>query len=84
MKLVAVVDLSLRKTPTSEEWFEWKAGTTFEAPEHMKVDLALQRRIAVPAGDKKALAEAIAWREEQERLAAEATAAMNEMDVRGG
>jgi hypothetical protein len=83
MKLIAVVDLSLRKTPTSEEWFNWPAGTTFEAPAHMKVDLAIARRIAVPAGDKKALADAKAWRADQERLASEATAAIEEMDARG-
>lgn len=49
-KLRALTDLSLRqsadpKSPLYEEWHEWKAGTEFDPPAHMKVDLALARRI---------------------------------------
>ena len=50
MKLRALTDLSLRKSPDPasplyEEWFQWRAGTVFEAPPHLKVDLGLQRGI---------------------------------------
>lgn len=50
-KLRALRDLSLRKSPHKEdplywEWFQWPAGTVFEPPEHMKVDLAIGRGIA--------------------------------------
>lgn len=54
MKLRALVDLSLRKSgdPLSPEWAEWHnwpAGTVFDAPEHMRTDLALKRGIAEKA-----------------------------------
>ncbi len=52
MKLRAVVDLALHTSPDPanplfEEFHEWPAGTVFTPPPHMKVDLALQRGIAV-------------------------------------
>lgn len=42
----ALLDLALRKSPDStsplyEEWFEWPAGTVFEAPAHLKVELGI-------------------------------------------
>lgn len=42
----ALVDLALRKSPDPksplyEEWHEWPAGSEFEAPEHLKIDLGL-------------------------------------------
>ena len=51
MKLRALVDLSLRsspdpKSPLYEVFLDWPAGTVFEPPPHMKVDLALKRGIA--------------------------------------
>ena len=56
VKLQAVVELSLRKSPDKlsplyDEWFNWPAGTVFEPPAHMKVDLALARGIAVEVTD---------------------------------
>lgn len=55
-KLQAVTDMSLRKSPDKnsplyEEWFNWPAGTVFEPPPHMKVDLALARGIVVEVTD---------------------------------
>lgn len=46
----ALTKLSLRKSPDKrsklyEEWHEWKAGTVFEPPAHMRIDKALERRI---------------------------------------
>lgn len=51
LQLRAIVDLSLRMSsdPSStlyEMWHEWPAGTVFEPPAHMNVELALQRGIA--------------------------------------
>lgn len=53
-KYRAVVDMSLRKSPDPlsplyEQWYDWPAGTVFEPPAHMKVELALQRGIMVIA-----------------------------------
>lgn len=50
MKLKALTDLSLRqssdpKSPLYERWHEWKAGTVFAPPAHMRVDKALERGI---------------------------------------
>ncbi|HLA18301.1 MAG TPA: hypothetical protein VJ253_03180 [Dehalococcoidia bacterium] len=50
MKLKALVDMSLRKSPDSEspqyeQWFDWPVGEIFEAPGHMNVERALQRGI---------------------------------------
>lgn len=49
-RLRALTDMSLRqspdpKSPLYEQWHDWKAGTEFDPPEHMRVDLALKRGI---------------------------------------
>lgn len=84
-KLYAVVDMALRKSPDKgtalwKEFFEWPAGTEFEPPKHLKIDLALQRRIAVWAGDSVALAEAVAFHEANAAEARRRTALLNEID----
>lgn len=50
-RLRALTDLALRRSPTPgtpeyEQWHEWPAGTVFDPPPHMRVDLALARGIA--------------------------------------
>jgi uncharacterized protein YaiE (UPF0345 family) len=57
MKLKALTDMSLRKSadpndPAYEEWYDWKAGETFDAPSNLKVDLALKRGIVEVVGKK--------------------------------
>lgn len=59
MKLRAIVDMSLRKSPDPnnpayEQWHTWKAGTVFEPPAHLNVKRALERGIAeeVQRGEK--------------------------------
>lgn len=68
-KLRALVDMSLRKSadefvqdeetgetvtnPAWEEWYNWKAGETFEAPPNLMVALALKRGIAEEVTAKK-------------------------------
>ena len=54
MRLRALTNLSLRKAgdpkdPEYNEWHDWKAGATFDAPEHMDVKRAIARGIAEPA-----------------------------------
>ena len=45
-KYRALRDLSLRKSPDAtspqyEEWYEWPAGTEFDAPKHLNVKLGI-------------------------------------------
>jgi hypothetical protein len=45
--------MSLRKSPDPKsplfgEWFEWEAGTVFNAPPHLNVERAIERGIAEP------------------------------------
>jgi hypothetical protein len=54
-KLRALTDMSLRmsadpKSPLYEMWYEWPAGTTFEAPENLDIDRALERGIVEKVG----------------------------------
>lgn len=52
--LKALVDISIRETPTSEKWINIKAGSTFEPPDHMNVKKAKARKIVADvAKDKK-------------------------------
>ena len=49
-KYRALTALSLRqspdpKSPLYEQWFDWAEGEEFAPPEHMKIDLALQRGV---------------------------------------
>lgn len=58
MKLRALTDLALRKSadpkdPAYEEWYDWPAGTVFEAPPNLEVDKALERGIAEMVEPKK-------------------------------
>ena len=62
-KFKALTDLSLRqspdpKSPLFNEWHEWKAGTVFEAPDHMNMEKCLERGIVEPAKGAKITAPA--------------------------
>jgi len=57
MKYRALTDMSLRqsadpKDPKYEEWFDWPAGTEFEAPANLNVEKALARGLMEPVRPK--------------------------------
>lgn len=84
-KLIAIVDMALRRSPNPgdplfEEFDEWPAGTVFEPPKHLKVDMALERRIAAWADDPEGIAGAREYIEDLRREAARRTALLNELD----
>ena len=59
MKLKALTDMSLRrspdpKNPQYEEWFDWKEGEVFDAPLHLNTAKAIARGIAEKVTEKKA------------------------------
>lgn len=54
-KYRALLDLALRKSPDPksplyEEWYEWPAGTEFEAPAHLKVEIGIAAGKFEPVG----------------------------------
>lgn len=62
-KLLALVDMGLRKSPKQgdplwEEFYEWPAGTEFEPPAHLDIQKALARSIAAWADDPSGIAAA--------------------------
>ena len=56
MKLRALADLSLRKSadpkrPEYEQWYDWPAGTVFDAPQNLNVKKAIERGIIEVVSD---------------------------------